>query len=125
MEKELSRILVDPRVTSRGASSLSKISLRCLTLSVRHLPDVGGTNEIKTLALCLSSPENKSMSPRVSEKKYVEGGSNLISFANVFKSLFKSAEVDWINRRSRGTGAVQSVDIEVTRGVSDSNWSIS
>ena len=47
LEEGLSWILVDPRVTSRGASSLPE----CLTLSIRLLPDVGATNEIKTLAL--------------------------------------------------------------------------
>ena len=49
----LSWILVDPRVTSRGAS----FSPECLTLSVRLLPDDGATNEIKTLASRPSLPE--------------------------------------------------------------------
>ena len=88
MEMALSRILVDPRVTSRGTSSSQKFVPRCLTLSVRHLPDVGGTNEIKTLALGINLPEDISMIPEgeMYENIYVEGGSNLISFANVFKS---------------------------------------
>ena len=46
LDKGLSWIMVDPRVTSRGPSSPPE----CLSLSIRLLPDVGATNEIKTLA---------------------------------------------------------------------------
>ena len=67
----LSWILVDPRVTSRGGSSLPE----CLTLSIRLLPDVGATNEIKTLPLFRSLREYTSKNP-ASEKIYVEEGVN-------------------------------------------------
>ena len=108
----LSWISVDPRVTSRGGSS----SPECLTLSVRLLPDVGATNEIKTVALLPSLPEYET----ASEKIYVEEGSNLISFANVFKSLL----VDLINKGSRrmeGIAKDGSGVIEVTNGKSHRN----
>ena len=85
--------MVDPRVTSRGAS---KPSPECLSLSVRFFPDVGATNEIKTLASFPSIFGYLMSNRSVSVKIYVEEGSNLvrISFANVFKSL----SVDLINR---------------------------
>ena len=54
--------MVDPRgvlVISRGPSSLPE----CLSLSVRRWPDVGVTNEIKTLALFPSSPEIHDVRP--------------------------------------------------------------
>ena len=99
LEEGFSWILVDPRVTSRGESS----SPECLTLSVRLLPDFGATNEIKTLAFLqiLSASECTSLIP-ASEKIYVEEGSNLISFANVFKSLL----VERLNRRSWWTAGI-------------------
>ena len=79
----LSWILVDPRATSRGSFS----SPECLTLSIRLWPDVGAKNEIKTLAFLPSLPEYKSKNPASETIYVVEEGTNLISFANVFKSL--------------------------------------
>ena len=117
LDEGLSWILFDPRVTSRGASSLPE----CLTLSLSLLPDVGATNEIKTLAFFPILSECKAENP-ASEKIYVEEGTNLISFANVFKSLLVDFPV--INRRSRGTaggGPNWSRDIEVTHGKSHRN----
>ena len=102
-------------MSSRGASSLPE----CLTLNIRLLPDLGATNEIKTLALLRSLSAYTSKNP-TSEKIYVEERSNLISFANVFKSLL----VVLINRRSRwmaGIATDQSGDIEVTHGKSHRN----
>ena len=75
----------------------------CLTLSIRLLPDVGATNEIKTLALTPSLFEYKSKVV-TSEKIYVEEGSNLISFANAFK-LFV---VDLVKRRSQWTAGIDT-----------------
>ena len=107
----MSWILVDPRVTSRGGSSPPE----CLILSISLLPEFGATNEIKTLALFPSLPE---YTIPASEKIYVEGESDLISFTNVFKSLEER-----INRRSRGTAGIVATrqssplrDIEVTHG---------
>ena len=54
LEEGISWITVDPRMTSRGVSSLPE----CLSLSVRLWPDVGAKNEIKTIALLPSSPED-------------------------------------------------------------------
>ena len=111
LEEGLSWILDDPRVTSREASE-------CLTLSISLLPDVGATNEIKDLASLPSLPEYEIPA---SEKIYVEGGSNLISFANLFKSFL----VDLMNRRSRWTAGMdtdQSGVVEVTHGKSHRNW---
>ena len=45
-DEGLSWVMVNPRVTSKGPSSRPE----CLSLSVRLLPDVGATNEIKTFA---------------------------------------------------------------------------
>ena len=59
-----------------------------LSLSTRLLPNVGATNEIKTLASppLANSTEYEAKNPSpTSEKIYVEEGSNLISLANVFK----------------------------------------
>ena len=70
----LSWIKVDPRVTLRCTSFLQE----CLSLSVR--PDVGATNEIKTLASLpiLSLYElNIKLKIAVSVKIYVEKGSIL------------------------------------------------
>jgi hypothetical protein len=124
LDEELSWTIVDPRVTSRGPSSLPE----CLSLSVRFWQDsdVGATNEIKTLALLPSlsrcvSKSNPSLAASV--KIYVEIGSNLgrISFANVIKSLSPVADSDLINRGSwwmAGTGQLENNDIEVTHGKS-------
>ena len=113
LDEGLSWILVDPRVTSSGASS----SPECLTLSISLLRDIGATNEIKTLASLPSAPEKEIPA---SVKIYVEDGSNLIPFMNVFKSLL----VDLINRRSRRTADIDtgwSEDIEITHGKSHRN----
>ena len=111
LEDGLSWILFDPRVTSRGGSSQPE----CLTLSTSLLPEFGATNEIKTLASPPSLSEYMLSIP-ASEKIYVEGESDLISFANVFKSL------DLINRRLWGMAGIvsdsSSGDIEVTHGKS-------
>ena len=115
LEEGLSWIMVDPRVTSRGISS----SQECLSLSVRLWPDVGATNEIKTLALFSSSPENVVSNQPASVKIYVEEGSNLgrISFANVIKSssvdLIKRGP-PWMAGRANG----KPKDIEVNHGKS-------
>ena len=96
LDDGFSWIMVDPRVTSRSPSFL----LECLSLNIRHWPDVGATNEIKTFALFPSLSGSEYMSePPASVKIYVEKESNLsrISFANVIKSLL----VDLINKRSR------------------------
>ena len=78
--------MVDPRVTSR--SSL----LECLSLSIRLWPDVGATNEIRTLALFQSLPRHQSEMSKSppSAKIYVEKGSNLsrISFTNGISSRY-------------------------------------
>ena len=66
-DEGLSWIMVDPRVTSRGASSLPE----CLSLSVRLWPDIGATNETKTLALFLRLPSCMSRC-LASVKIYVE-----------------------------------------------------
>ena len=119
LDEGLSWILVGPRATSRGPSSPPE----CLTLSVRLLPDVGATNEIKTLAFP-PSLEKMAEFP-VFEKIYVEG-SNLIFFVNVFKSLSLKSLSKGMNRGSRwmagrSTGIIsqsQVRDIEVTHGKS-------
>ena len=46
LDEGLRWIVFDPRVISRDPSSLPE----CLSLSIRLWPDVGPTNEIKTLA---------------------------------------------------------------------------
>ena len=115
LDEGLSWIIDDPRVTSRAPSCLPE----CLSLSIRLSPDVGATNEIKTLALTasISSSSHKSEFP-ASVKIYVDKGSNLgrISIANVIKSLL----VDLINRGSRWMVGKpdEFQDIEVTHGKS-------
>ena len=74
LNEGLSCIVVDPRVTSRGSTSFL---LECLSLSTRFWPDVGATNEIKTLASFLSLPEYVMSDKSASVKIYVEETSNL------------------------------------------------